>query len=101
MTRFVADLLDMSRIESGALEVRASATSLEELVDATVARLQPILVGHRLTVDVADLPLVDVDEVLIGHVLANLLENAACHTPAGTRPSTSAPPRSVPGSRCE
>jgi two-component system sensor histidine kinase KdpD len=84
LTRFVTDLLDMSRIESGALEVRRSATSIEELVDATVARLGVGLAGHRLSVDVADLPLVDVDEMLISHVLANLLENAMRHTPAGS-----------------
>ncbi|HZQ76334.1 MAG TPA: ATP-binding protein [Acidimicrobiia bacterium] len=85
LTRLVTNLLDMSRIQAGALVPHRSATPLDELVAGVAARLAPIFGEHRLTVDVADgLPLADVDYLLIEQVLSNLLENAARHTPPGT-----------------
>jgi two-component system, OmpR family, sensor histidine kinase KdpD len=85
LTRLVTNLLDMSRIQAGALVLHRSATPLDELVGGVAARLAPMFRHHRLTVDVAgSLPLVDVDYLLVEQVLTNLLENAARHTPAGT-----------------
>jgi two-component system sensor histidine kinase KdpD len=84
LTRLVTNLLDMSRIQAGALVPHTSATPLDELVGAVVARFEPML-GGRLGVELADgLPLVDVDYLLVEQVLSNLLENAARYTPAGT-----------------
>jgi two-component system, OmpR family, sensor histidine kinase KdpD len=83
LTRLVANLLDMSRIEAGALEVRRTATPIDELVETVVNRLgTSVLRGHPVTVDAdEDLPLGDIDYVLIDQLLTNLLENAAQHGP--------------------
>jgi K+-sensing histidine kinase KdpD len=85
LTRLVTNLLDMSRIQAGALVPHRSATPLDELIGAVVARLTPMFAEHRLRVAVADgLPLADVDYLLVEQVLSNLLENAARYTPPGT-----------------
>jgi two-component system, OmpR family, sensor histidine kinase KdpD len=77
LARLVTNLLDMTRIESGALELRPTTLGLEELVDETLASLGGIVAPDRVTVDVpADLPLLRIDHVLISQVLANVLENA-------------------------
>jgi two-component system sensor histidine kinase KdpD len=85
LNALVRNLLDMTRLESGSMQVRKEWHPLEEIVGAAVARVEPLLAGHSLTVDVApDLPLVPLDDILIEQVLINLLENAAKHTPTGT-----------------
>ncbi len=85
LARFVSNLLDMSRIEAGALELHRTATPLDEMVAAVIGRMGRLLADHRLTVQVPeDLPLVDVDYILAEQVIANILENAARHTPPGT-----------------
>ncbi|MBV8159426.1 MAG: DUF4118 domain-containing protein, partial [Acidimicrobiia bacterium] len=85
LTRLVTNLLDMSRIQAGALELRRTATPLLELIDTAMAGVADLVAAHRTVVDVApDLPLVDVDFLLVEQVLVNLLENAARYSPAGT-----------------
>ncbi|HZD64848.1 MAG TPA: ATP-binding protein [Acidimicrobiales bacterium] len=85
LTRLVANLLDMTRIEAGALEPRRQPVTVRELVVDAVARVPPSVGVEGLRIEVIeDLPLVDADPVLAGQVLANLLENAAHH--AGPRP---------------
>ncbi|MDQ1516050.1 MAG: two-component system, OmpR family, sensor histidine kinase KdpD [Actinomycetota bacterium] len=85
LTRLVTNLLDMSRIQAGALVPHTSATPLDELIGAVVARLSAMLGEHRLVVQISDgLPLADVDYLLVEQVLSNLLENAARYTPTGT-----------------
>jgi two-component system sensor histidine kinase KdpD len=85
LNRLVRNLLDMTRLESGAVEVRKEWHPLEEIVGAAVARVEPLLHAHSLTVDIPDeLPLVALDDILIQQALINLLENAAKHTPPGT-----------------
>lgn len=84
LSRFVTNLLDMSRIEAGALEVRREATPLNELVDEVLHRTESVLQRHPVEVEIGDVPLVDVDYFLIGQVLANLLENAGRYTPPDT-----------------
>jgi two-component system sensor histidine kinase KdpD len=85
LTRLVTNLLDMSRIQAGALVPHRSATPLDELISAVAARLAPMMRQHRLTVDVPEgLPLADVDYLLVEQVFSNLLENAARYTPPGT-----------------
>jgi two-component system sensor histidine kinase KdpD len=84
LTRFVTNLLDMTRIESGGLQVNRSATPLDELIEAVLVRFGTLFRGP-ISVDVPDdLPLVDVDYMLVEQVLANLLENVIRHCPAGT-----------------
>ena len=85
LARLVTNLLDMSRIQAGALVPHRAATPLDELIAAVAARLAPMFAEHRLGIDMADgLPLVDVDYLLMEQVFCNLLENAARYTPAGT-----------------
>jgi two-component system sensor histidine kinase KdpD len=92
LSRFVTNLLDMSRIEAGALEIRPEATPLGELLDDVVRRQAPVSGNHPVKVDAADLPLVDIDYVLIGQVVSNLIENAVRYTPNGTLIRVSAAP---------
>jgi two-component system sensor histidine kinase KdpD len=85
LNRLVHNLLEMMRVESGALEVRRDWHSLEEVIGAALRRLGKRLAGRRVSARVPpDLPLVAMDAVLIEQVLINLLDNALKHTPAGT-----------------
>lgn len=82
MTRLVANLLDMVRVESGALQVQREWHVLDEIVSGAVLRVEPRLGARELRVDLpATLPLVALDDVLIQQVLVNLLENALRYTP--------------------
>ena len=75
MGRLVRNLLDLSRIEGGALKPEMEAHDLGDLVRSSVARVAGA--GRRISVDISEpLPPVLVDEVFLGQVLANLLENA-------------------------
>ncbi len=83
LDRLVANLLDMTRIQSGALELRRAITPVADVVDGGV-RASAVPPGS-ITVDLpADLPPVDIDTVLMEQVLANLLDNAARHSPDAT-----------------
>jgi two-component system sensor histidine kinase KdpD len=85
MTQLIGNLLDMVRLESGALAVRREWHVLEEVVGAALARVGDRLAGRPVATRLpADLPLVPIDDVLIEQVLINLLENAAKYTPAGS-----------------
>lgn len=86
LDRLVGNLLDASRLEAGAVQLHKDPQDLRELVRAVVARLQPLLAGRPVRLLIPDdLPLVPCDYDQIDHVLTNLLENAARHTPPGTR----------------
>ena len=82
LDRLVANLLDMTRIQSGALELRRAITPVGDVVDGGLrASAVP---ADAVTVDLPpDLPPVDVDQLLMEQVLANLLDNAARHSPEG------------------
>jgi two-component system, OmpR family, sensor histidine kinase KdpD len=85
LNQIVANLLDLSRIESGSLKPQKDWYELWVLVDDVLARLRPALGGHKVVVDVPDdLPLVALDYVEISEVLVNLLENAGHYTPPDT-----------------
>jgi two-component system sensor histidine kinase KdpD len=85
MSRLIGNLLDMIRVESGALQVQKEWQPLEEAVGVALIRLDDRLRDHPVTVTLPpDLPLVPLDGVLIEQVLINLLENAVKYTPAGT-----------------
>jgi two-component system, OmpR family, sensor histidine kinase KdpD len=80
LARLVGDLLDMSRIEGGALQPRCEPIPVGDLVLPALERVRPHLGERQLEVDLPDaLPPVDVDPVLIDQVMTNLLENAARH----------------------
>ncbi len=85
LNRLVGNLLDMTRLESGALQVRKEWHLLEEIIGATLERLEPRLEGRRVQVTIPEhVGLVPLDDVLVEQALFNLVENAVRHTPAGT-----------------
>jgi two-component system sensor histidine kinase KdpD len=85
LDRLVSNLLDMTRIQSGALELRRGPAVVAELVDEALATLGPSPDLHRVKWRAtSDLPLVDVDHVLVCQVLANLIDNAIRHAPGDT-----------------
>lgn len=85
LERLVANLLDMTRIEAGALEVRREWVPLQELIGSTLTRLEGRLGSRSVrTVIGDDVPLAFVDPVLIEQLFMNLLENATKYTPAGS-----------------
>lgn len=76
LSRLVGNLLDMTRLESG-VELRRDLYPLEEIVGAALQRMEPQLAGREVRVSLPeDLPMVNVDDVLLGQVLVNLIENA-------------------------
>ena len=85
LNRLIGDLLEMTRLESGALLLRKEWHSLEEIVGAALVRLE-ILLGDR-PIELAipgDLPLVSMDDVLFERVVSNLVENADKYSPPGS-----------------
>jgi two-component system, OmpR family, sensor histidine kinase KdpD len=83
LNRLVGNLLDMTRLESGAIRVRRDWQSIEEIVGAGVPRPAKRSGGRHVEKRLAPgVPLVSIDGILIEQVLVNLLENAAKHTPA-------------------
>ena len=81
LNRLVTNLLDMTRLESGSLQLNRDWHSVEELVGSALARLEPGLTDRTVRVSIpADLPLVPVDGVLVEQALVNLLENALKYT---------------------
>jgi two-component system, sensor histidine kinase len=86
MVRLIDDLLDVSRITQGKLELKRSQIKLEEIIDTAVEASRPAIERrkHTLTVDVQDAGLIfDADLTRMAQVLSNLLNNAAKYTPAG------------------
>jgi two-component system sensor histidine kinase KdpD len=85
LNRLVGNLLDMTKLESGAVQVQKEWQPLEEVVGAALTHLDERLRGHPLTTHVpSDLPPVPLDGVLIEQVLINLLDNASKYTPPGS-----------------
>jgi two-component system sensor histidine kinase KdpD len=83
LNRLVANLLDMTRLESGALHVKKQWLPIEEVIGGALSRMESALKGRAVHLRVpSDLPLVPVDDLLIEQVLVNLIENALKYTPA-------------------
>jgi len=83
--RLVQNLLQMTRIESGALQLKKDWHAIEEVIGAALARLEKRLAGRRVHTRVPpNLPLAPMDDVLIEQVVVNLLDNAVKHTPPGS-----------------
>ena len=85
LNRLVANLLEMTRLESGRVEVIKEWQPVEEVIGAALARLEAQLDHHPILTHLPqELLLVPFDSVLIEQVLVNLLENAAKYTPANS-----------------
>ena len=85
VSELVTKVLQMTRLEAGAIRLQRDWDSLGEIAGAVLRRLRERLATHLMMVDLPDdLPLIRVDAALIEQVLGNLLENAARHTPPRT-----------------
>ncbi|MBK8833302.1 MAG: hypothetical protein IPO29_00085 [Anaerolineae bacterium] len=85
MTRLVDNMLDMTRIESGALKPALEWIDLNEILNSAALRLRNETGRHRLEIDVPDdLPLVPADPVQLDQVITNLITNSVKYAPAGT-----------------
>ena len=82
LDRLVSNLLDMSRIEGGALRAERDVFELDDLIGRTLERLRPRLAGRTVEVDL-DVPPVDVDPTFFDQIVTNVLENALKYSPAG------------------
>jgi len=83
LTRLVRNLMELARLESGALPLRTEPQAIEEVVGAALTRLEGPLGERPVELDLPDsLPLVPLDAVLFEQVLINLIENALRYTPA-------------------
>ncbi len=82
LNRLVGNLLDMTRLESGALQVKREPCDVQDLVGAALGQMESRLMERQIRVDVAPgIPLIGMDFVLIVHVLINLLDNALKYSP--------------------
>ncbi len=85
LNRLVGNLLDMSRIESGALNPNCQWNDLNEIVGSVLNRMQSVAQSHDIKVEYPDdLPLVPVDYVQIEQVFSNLLSNSLKYADKGT-----------------
>ncbi|MGM4894768.1 DUF4118 domain-containing protein [Tardiphaga sp. 839_C3_N1_4] len=85
LNRFIANLLDMTKLESGAVVPNATLQDLTEIVGSALRRAGKILSRHRVALDLApNLPMLELDAVLFEQVLFNLLDNAAKYAPDDT-----------------
>ncbi|MEP9374853.1 sensor histidine kinase KdpD [Mesorhizobium sp. KR1-2] len=85
LNRFIANLLDMTRLESGAIAPNFGLHDVNEIVGSALLRARKILAGHRVEVDLpANLPMLRVDPVLFEQVLFNLYDNAAKYSGPGS-----------------
>jgi two-component system sensor histidine kinase KdpD len=82
LNRLVRNLLDMTKLQAGAVTVNKEWQPLEEVVGAALTRLEKLLGDHPVSTELpVDLPLVPIDGVLIEQAMVNLLENAVKYTP--------------------
>lgn len=86
LDRFVGNLLDMTRLDAGAISPRREAVEVGDLVSTSLRRAMPLLAGHQVGSKVASgLPSLALDFVLAEQVLFNLLDNAAKYSSPGGR----------------
>ncbi len=85
LNRFVANLLDMTRLESGAIALQIDPIDVAEIIGAALRRAASVLARHNVEVTIEpELPMLRLDAVLFEQVLFNLLDNAAKYSPAGS-----------------
>ena len=85
LNRFIANLLDMTKLELGAIVPNTAPHDLREIVGSALRRANKILARHHVELELAtDLPMIELDAVLFEQVLFNILDNAAKYAPIGT-----------------
>ena len=95
LNRFIANLLDMTKLESGAVVPNTARHDIGEIVGSALRRAGKILAHHKVSLELAaELPMLELDAVLFEQVLFNLLDNAAKYAPADTTISIRAVARS-------
>jgi two-component system sensor histidine kinase KdpD len=83
LNRLVTNLLDMTRLQSGTLQVKKQWHPVDELIGAALSYMDNKLARHKVKTNIPpDISLVPVDDILIQQVLVNLIENAIKYTPA-------------------
>lgn len=86
LNQLVGNLLNMSRIEAGALKLQRQWNAMADVIDTVVERMQRQTTRHQIEIDVSeDLPLIQVDAILIEQVFINLISNSLKYAPVGTR----------------
>ena len=89
LNQLVGNLLDMSRIQAGALVAEIDLMPLAELLESTLDRLRPVLAAHRVQIEIpSELASVRIDATFLDQVVSNLLENAVKYAPPADRKST-------------
>ena len=82
LNHLVENLLDMSRLEFGAMRLNSQPVDIQDLIGAVTQQVAAELCNHPLKIEIpSDLPLVNMDDVLIAQVLENLLDNACKYSP--------------------
>ena len=85
LNRFVGNLLDMTRLEAGVIELNLDLYDIGEIIGTALQRAANVLAGHHVEVEIApDLPMVRLDAILFEQVLFNLVDNAAKYAPPGS-----------------
>jgi two-component system, OmpR family, sensor histidine kinase KdpD len=85
LNRFIANLLDMTKLESGAIVPNTARQDIGEIVGSVLRRASKILAHHKVSLELAaDMPMLELDAVLFEQVLFNILDNAAKYAPADT-----------------
>jgi len=86
LNRFIANLLDMTRLESGAIQPHSDFVDLGDVVGSAIQRASGVLARHVVCVDIAaNLPMLKLDPVLFEQVIFNLLDNAAKYAAPGSK----------------
>jgi len=84
MNRFVSNLLDMTRLEAGALKIKREPYDVQDLLGSCLASLEPRLKEKQCQINISpNLPLIPMDSVLMAQVMVNVLDNALKYSPPG------------------